>query len=62
MGWGFLDFLVFAGGYATCWFTKDAATKVVVGTEAFAASLQAKATALKAAVTTKAPTPPTTKP
>lgn len=57
MKW-FVDAIMVSGGYAACWFTKDAVTKVVVGTEAFAASVQAKATALKAAIKTPAPTKP----
>lgn len=47
--WNF-DAIVFAAGFAACWFSKDRITKLVVGSEAFAKSLEAKAAALKAAI------------
>ena len=48
--WTFMDALVFAAGFATCWFAKDRITLLLTGTEAFAKSLEAKAAALKAAL------------
>jgi hypothetical protein len=49
-----IDIAVFAAGFAACWYGKDTLTKWVVGAEAFAKSLETKAAALKAAVTTVA--------
>ena len=43
----FLNFIVFVAGFAACWYTKDAVTKAVTGTEAFINMLEAKAAALK---------------
>jgi hypothetical protein len=40
--------IVFAAGFAGCWFAKDRITEVVTGTEAFIRLLEAKAAALKA--------------
>lgn len=48
--WNVFDIAVFAAGFASCWFGKDALTKWVVGAENFAKSLEVKAAALKAAV------------
>jgi hypothetical protein len=48
--WTFFDAVVFAAGFAACWFLKDRITQLVVGGETFAKSLEAKAAALKAAV------------
>jgi hypothetical protein len=44
-----------AGGGAVVWFFKDQILKIVLGAESFAASVQAKADALKAAVTPPTP-------
>jgi hypothetical protein len=43
-----LNIIVFIAGFAACWFTKDAVTKAVTGTEAFIKMLEAKTAALKA--------------
>jgi hypothetical protein len=48
--WTFFDAIVFAAGFAACWFGKDPLTKLVLGAETFAKSLEAKAAAIKAAV------------
>lgn len=48
--WNVFDIAVFASGFAACWFGKDTITKWVIGAEAFAKSLEAKAAAIKAAV------------
>ena len=48
--WSIFDVIVFAGGYATCWLSKDWIVRSVTGTEAFAKSLEAKAAAIKAAL------------
>ncbi len=50
MEW-FVDAVVFAGGYAACWYTKDWLAKAYMGTETFIQSLEAKAAALKTAIT-----------
>jgi hypothetical protein len=47
--WTFFDIVVFAAGFAACWFSKDKITQFVAGTEAFIKALEAKAAALKAA-------------
>lgn len=39
---------VFAGGFAACWFAKDAIIKAVTGTKAFVNALETKAAALRA--------------
>jgi hypothetical protein len=44
----FIAVIMFAGGFAACWFTKDAIVKAVTGTEAFINALEARAAALKA--------------
>jgi hypothetical protein len=44
----FLNTLVFVAGFAACWYTKDAITKAVTGTEAFIKVLETKAAALRA--------------
>lgn len=46
----FLNSLVFAGGFAFCWFAKDKITVLVTGTESFIKALEAKAAVLKAAL------------
>lgn len=45
-----IDILVFAAGFAACWFGKDMLVKWWQGAEAFAKNLQAKADAIKAAI------------
>jgi hypothetical protein len=47
MAWNFFDLLVFAAGYAACWYTKDYVTKTYMGSQNFVASLEAKVAALK---------------
>lgn len=42
--------VLFAGGYAACWFTKDYFAKWIMGAEAFVKSLEAKVTALKTVI------------
>ena len=49
MDW-FMAFLGAALGFALCWFTKDNIMVMVRGTETFAAKLEAKARALRAAL------------
>jgi hypothetical protein len=48
--WNLFDVIVFAAGFAACWFGKDPITKAIVGAENFAKALEAKAAAVKAAV------------
>jgi hypothetical protein len=48
--WTFFDAVVFAAGFAACWFLKDRITQLVVGSETFAKSLETKAASLKAAI------------
>lgn len=42
--------VLLAAGYVACWFTKDAAMKMALGAKAFAAKLETKAAAIKAAL------------
>ena len=42
------------GGFALCWFSKDLILHAFVGTEVFVRNLEAKASALRAAVHAKA--------
>lgn len=42
--------VAFLAGYAGCWYSKDAVTSFVTGAAAFAAKLEAKAAAIKAAL------------
>jgi hypothetical protein len=44
------DIAAFMTGFAACWFAKDKITQLVTGTEAFIKALEAKASALKAAL------------
>jgi len=44
------DVLVFAAGFAACWFGKDAILKLVLGAKSVADKLEAKAAAIKAAL------------
>ena len=46
--WTIFDVLIFIAGFAACWFSKDKATQLLSGTDAFVKSLEAKAAALKA--------------
>ncbi len=46
----YLDIAAFVAGFAACWFAKDRITQLVTGTEAFINALEAKASALKAAL------------
>ena len=48
--WTFFDAVVFVAGFAACWFLRDRITQLVVGSETFVKSLEAKAAALKAAI------------
>ena len=45
-----IDLFWFAGGFAACWYGKDLVVKWWTGAAAFAASLEAKAAAIKAAL------------
>jgi hypothetical protein len=45
-----IDLFVFAAGFAACWYGKDWLISKWKGAEAFAASLEAKANAIKSAV------------
>ncbi len=42
--------VVFAAGFAVCWFFKDPLMKAALGAQAFATKLEAKAKAIKAAL------------
>jgi hypothetical protein len=44
------DILVCALGYAACWYSKDTIKKWALGSEVFAAALERKAKAIKAAL------------
>lgn len=46
--WTFFDFVLLAAGYAACWFSKDWIKAKLMGAQSLAASLEAKAAALKA--------------
>ncbi len=46
--WTFFDALLFAAGFAVCWFAKDRIALLFTGTDAFIKTLEAKAAALKA--------------
>lgn len=48
--WNFFDVIVFVAGFVVCWFAKDRIVRFATGTEAFIKALEAKATALKAAL------------
>ena len=43
------DIFFFCGGFAACWFGKDAIQKLVIGANALSAKLHAKADAIAAA-------------
>lgn len=45
-----IDIVVFAAGFAACWYGKDFLLKTFKGATAFATQLEAKAAAIKAAV------------
>lgn len=45
-----IDIVVFAAGFAACWYGKDMLVKWWQGAAAFATNLEAKAAAIKAAV------------
>lgn len=49
-----IDVFVFIAGFAAAWYGKDAILKWWKGADAFAKSLEAKATAIKSAVSTAA--------
>ena len=44
------DVFIFAGGFAACWLSKDTVLKSVLGAKAVADKLEAKASAIKAAL------------
>ena len=48
--WNVFDAIVFAAGFAACWYGKDSIIKLVVGTENFVQKLEAKIAAAKAAL------------
>jgi len=48
--WAFFDAVVFSAGFAACWFSKDKITQLVIGSESFAKSLEARAAVIKAAI------------
>jgi hypothetical protein len=48
--WNLFDVIVFAAGFAACWFGKDPVVRLVVGAENFVKSLEAKAAAIRAAL------------
>lgn len=45
-----IDIVVFAAGFAACWYGKDTVLKWWQGASAFAANLESKAAAIKAAI------------
>jgi len=45
--WTLFSALIFASGFAACWMSKDAVTRLVTGSEAFVKSLEGKIAALK---------------
>lgn len=49
-----IDIVVFAAGFAACWYGKDTVQKWWQGASTFAANLEAKAAAIKSAVSTAA--------
>ena len=48
--WTLLDLVMFAAGFAACWFSKDRVAQAVSGTEAYAKALESKAAAVRAAL------------
>ena len=46
--WTIFDALVFAAGFAACWFSKDKIIEFATGAQALAEALESKAAALKA--------------
>jgi len=48
--WTIFDIVIFAAGFAVCWFAKDNIIRFVAGTESYVRTLEAKAAALKAAL------------
>jgi len=46
--WTFFDLVIFAAGFAACWFSKDRIAQTVNGAEAYAKALESKAAALRA--------------
>ena len=48
--WNIFDAIVFAGGFAACWFSKDFIVKNALGAKTFAQKLEAKAAAIRAAL------------
>jgi len=48
--WTIFDIVIFAAGFAVCWFAKDKIIRFVTGTESYIRTLEAKAAALKAAL------------
>lgn len=48
--WTFFDLVMFAAGFAACWFCKDRIAQAITGTEAYAKALESKAAALRAAL------------
>ena len=48
--WTLLDLVMFAAGFAACWFSKDRIAQAITGAEAYAKALETKAAALRAAL------------
>jgi hypothetical protein len=48
--WTFFDLIMFAAGFASCWFSKDRIAQAINGTETYAKALESKAAALRAAL------------
>ncbi|WP_265440893.1 hypothetical protein [Bradyrhizobium sp. SEMIA] len=46
--WTILDIILFAAGFAACWFCKDPVLRFVTGTDALIKSLEVKLAALRA--------------
>lgn len=45
--WTILDTMLFAAGFAACWFCKDTVLRLVTGTDALIKSLEARLAVLR---------------
>ncbi|WP_198030062.1 hypothetical protein [Bradyrhizobium sp. Tv2a-2] len=48
--WTFFYLVMFAAGFAACWFSKDRVAQALSGAEAYAKALESKAAAMRAVV------------
>lgn len=46
--WTVFDIILFAAGFAACWFCKDPVLRLIAGTDAVIKSLEVKLAALRA--------------